>query len=68
MQYLPNSLGNTTIRLNSVKINNIIFNNGTKFLNVGNLTVNNLFAGGSGTTSSPYTIACYRHLNNIRES
>lgn len=68
MQYLPKSSGNTTIRLKSVKINNIIFNNGTKFLNVGNLTVNNLFAGGSGTSSSPYTIACYRHLNNIRES
>lgn len=66
--YLPTSLGSTTIKLNSVVINGITFNNGTKFLNVSSKTVNNLFAGGAGTNSSPYTINCYRHLNNIRES
>lgn len=66
--YLPTSLGSTTIKLNSVVINGITFNNGTEFLNVSSKTVNNLFAGGAGTNSSPYTINCYRHLNNIRES
>ena len=66
--YLPTSLGSTTIKLNSVVINGITFNNGTDFLNVSSKTVNNLFAGGSGTNSSPYTINCYRHLNNIRKS
>lgn len=66
--YLPTSLGTTTIKLNSVVINGITFSNGTEFLNVSSKTVNNLFAGGSGTSSSPYTISCYRHLNNIRES
>lgn len=66
--FLPTSLGSTTIKLNSVVINGITFNNGTDFLNVSSKTVNNLFAGGSGTNSSPYTINCYRHLNNIRKS
>ena len=66
--YLPAVVGTTTIKLNSVVINGITFNNGTEFLNVGSKTVNNLFAGGSGTSSSPYTISCYRHLNNIRKS
>jgi len=66
--YLPISVGTTTIKLNSIVINGITFSNGTKFLNVSSKTVNNLFAGGSGTSSSPYTISCYRHLNNIRKS
>ena len=66
--YLPTSLGTTTIKLNSVVINGVTFNNETKFLNVSSMTVDNLFAGGAGTNSSPYTINCYRHLNNIRKS
>lgn len=64
--YLPISVGTTTIKLNSVVINGITFNNGTEFLNAGNIMINNLFDGGSGTSASPYTIGCLRHLNNVR--
>ena len=32
------------------------------------LEFNNLFADGKGTSSSPYTITCLRHLYNIRKS
>lgn len=64
--YLPISLGTTTIELNSVVINGITFNNGTKFLNVSGMTLNNLFAGGSGDNDDPYLITNERELNNIR--
>ena len=64
--YLPISVGDTTITLNSLVINGITFYNGTEFLNVGNRIVNNLFYGGSGTSVYPYTIECVRHLDNVR--
>ncbi len=64
--YLPISIGTTTIKLNSLVINGITFNNGTEFLNASNIIVNNLFWGGSGTSASPYTIGCTRHLDNVR--
>lgn len=63
--YLPISVGTTTIKLNSIVINGITFNNGTNFLNVSNKTVNNLFAGGNGTSGSPYQITHNRHFENI---
>lgn len=64
--YFPISVGTTTIKLNSVVINGITFNNGTEFLNVGSLTIDNLFFTGSGTSDDPYKIRCTRHLNNVK--
>ncbi len=70
------SLLNTLLNLNSstpqnytLKIVSFGFLDGfnvqqTKTFNYGVGTINNLFAGGSGTEASPYTINCIRHLNN----
>ncbi|OLA44938.1 MAG: hypothetical protein BHW39_05675 [Firmicutes bacterium CAG:552_39_19] len=63
--YLPTRLGTTKIKLNNIVINGITFNNGTDFLNVNDKTVDNLFAGGNGTSSSPYQITHKRHFGNI---
>lgn len=66
--YISTSTGESTISVVSIKVNGKTFSNGTKFLNQGAKIVNNLYASGSGTSSSPYLISCYRHLNNIRKN
>lgn len=66
--YISTSTGTSTISIVSIKISGIVFANGTNYLNRGSTSINNLYAGGSGTSSSPYTISCYRHLNNIRKN
>lgn len=66
--YISSVTGESTISVISIKINGKTFSNGTKFFNQSNKFVNNLYASGSGTASSPYMISCYRHLNNIRKN
>lgn len=66
--YISTSTGTSTISIVSIKISGLVFNNGTSCLNRSSTTINNLYAGGSGTSSSPYTISCYRHLNNVRKN
>lgn len=66
--HIPKTNGSTTITIVSIEIGNIIFSNNTDFLNVPSTTINNLFGDGGGYLRSPYTIACYRHLYNIREN
>lgn len=66
--YLPQSVGTSTFTLNAVTVpqtvgEGVTYENGTEFLNIGDVSVNNLF--GDGDTVS-YPITCYRHLNNIR--
>lgn len=64
--YIPKSVGNVTIKLVSVKMRDITFNNNTKYLQANSISINKLFYGGSGTSASPYTIKCTRHLDNVR--
>lgn len=66
--YISTSTGTSIISIVSIKISGIVFANGTNYLNRGSTTIHNLYAGGSGTSSSPYTISCYRHLNNIKKN
>ncbi len=66
--YISETTGTSTIYVTSVIISGKTFYNGENCLDVGSLSVNNLYGGGSGTSSSPYTISCYRHLNNIRKN
>ncbi len=66
--YLPKILGTTTVRLKYIVVDvlstkSLTFTNGTEFLNVADISVNNLFDGDNTTL---YYITCFRHLNNIR--
>lgn len=67
---IGNTIGNSIIKLNYIQLYRIgdgpIIYNGSTGLNVSSVTINNMFYSGAGTSSSPYVITCYRHLNNIR--
>ena len=58
-------VGNITINITKLYVSTAI--NGTSSYNCNfTVSVHNLFASGTGTSNDPYLIACYRHLNNIR--
>ena len=64
---LPSTSGTSTIVLYSITYNNLELFNGTYF-NIASQSVHNLYASGTGTSSNPYQINCYRHLNNVRQN
>lgn len=66
-----NDLNCSTIGYITIKIKEIYFiiaDNEIVYNESLSINVHNTFAGGSGTSTDPYNISCYRHLNNIRNA
>ena len=65
LSYIPLIENVSLVKVSSVKLNNIVFNE-NNCLEIENLYVNNLFQDGTGTIDNPYIINSNRHFSNIR--
>lgn len=60
-------IGNITITIDRLDVVTAV--NGTYAYNCNySAQVHNLFGGGDGSASNPFTLSCYRHLNNMRKA